>query len=122
MAKRRADKDADRALADRDFYDIERRMHEELAKSMREAQDRQAWEALMRTRIPKPRTGSEWVLIGPCVCTKETEKALYVKRDMHDYQWIPKSQLHPTENEIEHEGDQGMLVVPEWLAKEKGWL
>jgi len=63
----------------------------------------------------------KWALIGPVACVRETAKALLVKFERAE-EWVPKFMLHEDENEIEHEGDIGILVIPEWLAKEKGWL
>ena len=62
-----------------------------------------------------------WALIGPVVCIKETERALLVRFEGTET-WVPKSQLHEEENEVNEAGDMGMLVIPEWLAAEKGWL
>lgn len=66
---------------------------------------------------------NEWALIGPVQCVWSTERSVKVllKGDILGV-WIPKSQLHPTENEITKTGDEGMLVIPVWLAKEKEWL
>jgi len=65
--------------------------------------------------------GFEWALIGPVICEMETEKAILVKFE-NEMAWVPRSLTHPTENEIYHKGDTGMLVVLTWLAKQKGWL
>lgn len=62
----------------------------------------------------------KWVLVGPCMCIRETAKALLIRFEKQET-WVPKSMLHPEENEIEGTGHQGFLVLPEWLAKEKGW-
>jgi hypothetical protein len=63
----------------------------------------------------------EQVLVGPLVCVKETEKALLVKFEGVET-WVPKSQVIGSESEVNEQGDQGMLVVTEWIAKEKGWM
>lgn len=63
-----------------------------------------------------------WVLIGPdVICVRETDKALLVKFENKEA-WVPKSQLHPEENEIRESGDMGMLVVRRWIAEQKGWF
>jgi hypothetical protein len=78
----------------------------------------------------KPET---WALIAGATCLRQTDKALLIrvpampeleKRLGHGDKefWIPKSQLHSTENEVSKVGDMGFLVIPEWLAKEKRLL
>lgn len=67
-------------------------------------------------------------LVGPVVCVKETDKAVCIEYGEPGYYkpintyWIPKSQLHPDENEILHKGDTGVLVAVEWVLQEKGLL
>lgn len=51
---------------------------------------------------------------------KETDKAILVN-DGEDTYWIPKSQIDE-ESEVHHEGDEGLLVIPEWLAEDKGMI
>jgi len=55
-------------------------------------------------------------LMGRCV--KETDLALLVALiEMDDeLRWIPKSQVHE-DSEVCAVGDEGMLVVPEWLYR-----
>lgn len=39
-------------------------------------------------------------------------------------EWVPFSVIHD-DSEVYHEsnvGDVGILVIPEWLAEEKGWM
>ena len=82
--------------------------------------------------IRKPKKREDWVLVGDTECVRTTERALLIraprmlgKRWLTNLDvefWIPKSQLHPTENEVSRLGDKGFLVIPEWLAKEKGLL
>ena len=36
-------------------------------------------------------------------------------------EWIPSSQVHANSEAWEY-GDDGELVVNEWLAKQRGWL
>jgi len=53
-------------------------------------------------------------------CKKETDKALLCTVDDEDV-WVPKSQVHD-DSEVYQEGDEGLLVVSEWLARQKGWV
>lgn len=100
---------------------------DEVRKRLAEAHQRaqeyyaaRAFEGVMK------RAGGPWALVGPVKCIRETSKAILVYLTEGDDEfvshWIPKSQLHPDENEVEGTGHTGMLVIPEWLAKEKGWL
>lgn len=75
-------------------------------------------------RPSRPRE-DQWALIGPCTVIDERPKALKIHVDgapLWMEEWVPRSLLHKTENECNHTGDVGMLIIPEWLAKEKGWL
>lgn len=49
---------------------------------------------------------------------KETEAAILIDVD-GDEIWIPKSQIHE-DSQVRELGDRGELVIPEWLAIEKG--
>lgn len=51
---------------------------------------------------------------------KETEKALLCVIDDEEH-WIPKSHIHD-DSEVYEEGQEGDLVVSEWIANEKGLL
>lgn len=73
----------------------------------------------------RPGRKDEWVLIGPTTVVHESPKAIKVHVEgtpLWMDEWVPRSQLHKEENELSKTGDVGMLVIPEWLAKEKGWL
>jgi hypothetical protein len=52
------------------------------------------------------------------ICLKQTEKALLVEIDGEQH-WIPQSQVDD-DSEVYKEGDEGTLVVSEWIATEKG--
>lgn len=52
---------------------------------------------------------------------KTTERALLVRIEGDEPVWVPRSQVGEA-SEVEVEGDVGLLVVPEWLAREKGWV
>lgn len=82
--------------------------------------------------VVKKKKRDEWVLVGDAECIRSTALALLVRvpysvtaklplRPSMEV-WIPKSQLHPTENEITKLGDKGFLVIKDWIAKEKGLL
>lgn len=88
---------------------------------------RELWEDLAFVR--KPRREPAYALIGNVTVARETEKALLVRVPPEGVQreqvyiplelWIPKSQLTHPDNEIRKLGDQGFMVIPEWLAREK---
>lgn len=67
-------------------------------------------------------------LIADCAVIRESDRALLVRvppippRKFHVEFWVPKSQIDKEESEVLKLGDQGFLVIPEWLAKEKGLL
>jgi len=50
----------------------------------------------------------------------ETEVALLCEVDGEEV-WLPKSQVQD-ESEVWQKGDEGTLVVSEWIAKQKGLL
>jgi hypothetical protein len=50
--------------------------------------------------------------------TVETDKAILCLVGTKEV-WIPKSQIDNS-SEVQGEGDDGTLVIPEWLAIEKG--
>ena len=57
-----------------------------------------------------------------CVCLKETEKAILVSiPDVDDDMWIPLSQIDD-DSEVYQEGDEGTLIISEWIALQKGLL
>ncbi len=64
----------------------------------------------------------EWegwpVTIQDVDAVKETEKAILIYHDGMEA-WIPKSQIHE-DSEVYAEGHSGDLVIPKWLAKQKG--
>lgn len=56
--------------------------------------------------------------------SRKTDAALLVEDENGEEVWIPLSQIHD-DSEIWDEskvGEQGKLVIPEWLATKKGWL
>lgn len=55
-----------------------------------------------------------------CIMKAETAKAYQITDDEKLLHWVPKSQVewHPPEP-----GKRvGVMVMPEWLAKEKGFI
>ena len=49
---------------------------------------------------------------------RATEKALLCRIDGKEH-WIPQSQIDD-DSEVYREGDEGTLVISEWLATQKG--
>lgn len=52
-------------------------------------------------------------------CIHETEEALLVLIEGEKY-WVPKSLLHPEDNEVASKGDTGVLCVPKWFSDKEG--
>jgi hypothetical protein len=61
---------------------------------------------------------AETVQIQNVTVVMEKEKALLVEVEGEQI-WIPKSQIHD-DSEVYKADTEGTLVIPEWLAKEKG--
>ena len=56
------------------------------------------------------------------VCVHETESALLISsEELSDEVWVPKSQVI-IDSDVHHKGDEGELVVTEWVAEKEGWL
>lgn len=58
------------------------------------------------------------VEIEEVTVVRETEKALLCKIEGVEH-WIPKSQIND-DSEVYEEGGEGTLIIPRWLADEKG--
>jgi hypothetical protein len=58
------------------------------------------------------------VKIEDARCIRATEKAILVEID-GDQHWIPQSQVD-ADSEVWKEGDEGTLVVSDWIAEQKG--
>lgn len=58
------------------------------------------------------------VRIDDVICTAATDKAILVLIEGEQY-WIPQSQIDD-ESEVWRKGDEGTLVISEWIAYEKG--
>lgn len=55
------------------------------------------------------------------ICVRETEKAILVEApDFDEPTWIPQSQVHE-DSEVYKDGDEGVLMVSDWFAKQRGW-
>ena len=53
-------------------------------------------------------------------CKAETQKAILVTYEGKDT-WVPKTQILD-DSEVFAKGDEGLLVITEWIAKQKDWL
>lgn len=58
------------------------------------------------------------VRIDDAICTAATDNAILVLIEGKQY-WIPQSQIDD-ESEVWRKGDEGTLVISEWIAYEKG--
>jgi len=60
--------------------------------------------------------------VEDAVCVAETDLAICVEApDFEEGTWIPQSQIHE-DSEIWEKGQEGDLVVTEWLAQQEGWI
>jgi Ser-tRNA(Ala) deacylase AlaX len=62
----------------------------------------------------------EYVTFPTARCVRATSKAILVDVDGEEV-WIPQSQVHD-DSEVWRAGDEGKLVISEWIAKRKGLL
>ena len=58
------------------------------------------------------------VYIDDVRCIRETDAAIQVVIEGAKH-WIPKSQIDD-DSEVNEEGDEGQLVITEWIAEQKG--
>jgi len=63
----------------------------------------------------------ECVRVNDCHCLKisDSGKAILVKLPTGEKHWIPVSQVHE-DSEVWNEGDEGSLVLSEWICAQKG--
>lgn len=54
-------------------------------------------------------------------CLAETPSAILVDVGEDKPVWIPKSQIDDA-SEVREKGDEGELVIPEWLAQDRGLI
>lgn len=66
----------------------------------------------------KATTKTEGVRVEDVRAMRETDKALLCRIEDEEV-WIPKSQI-TDDSEVYKQGDDGTLVITEWLANEKG--
>ena len=75
--------------------------------------------------MPKPRTRKMFTT-EPMQILRSTEKAFQVQPPDGNSEWLPKSQIRePDERDLElaiESGECFELLIPEWLAEEKGWV
>lgn len=61
---------------------------------------------------------SETIKIKNVRCKCQTEKAILVEIEGEEH-WIPQSQIDD-DSEVFSAGDEGTLVITEWIAEQKG--
>jgi hypothetical protein len=64
------------------------------------------------------RNSEYWHEIEDVEAIKETEFGLQVLISGNTY-WLPKSQIH-NDSEVHKLDTRGLLIIPRWLADEKG--
>lgn len=60
-------------------------------------------------------------IVPDCICVDSSVSALLVWVPGKGTLWFPESNIAP-ESEIHKIGDQGKLIITQWLAKEKHLL
>lgn len=65
-------------------------------------------------------SGRQTVRFNGVVAVRATDKALLCRIDGHEH-WIPQGQIDD-DSEVYQAGDEGDLVVSEWIATQKGLL
>jgi hypothetical protein len=72
------------------------------------------------TQIVGDKKKEELVEFFDCVVIHSTDKAVLIKMpEMPQPIWFPQSQIHAN-SEIWKQGDEGTLVVTQWIAEKKG--
>lgn len=56
---------------------------------------------------------------GQVEVIRESPKALLVDYEGNE-EWIAKSQIHK-DSDVQGEGDEGVLIIPTWLAEKLYW-
>jgi hypothetical protein len=60
--------------------------------------------------------------IENCTCVGEVAKAIRVtNHDTGTTEWFPRS-LIEHDSDIRKTGDKGSLIVPRWIAEDRGWI
>lgn len=59
-----------------------------------------------------------------CKAEYETDDGLlvHIPEVADEAQWLPKSGIDKEESEVQKNGDEGTLVVHEWLAVKREWV
>lgn len=58
--------------------------------------------------------------MGEGKCIRETDAAILVRVDGEQH-WIPKSNISD-DSEVYKNGDEGGVVITQWLAEQKGFV
>lgn len=61
------------------------------------------------------------VEIDGCKCIKASDLAILVRVQDDLEVWIPQSLIHD-DSEVWEEGDEGVLIIPEWFASQRGLI
>lgn len=72
-------------------------------------------------RIEDKQMTEGFVEFAGCYCTATTEKAILVAGIQEEPIWIPLSQVSD-DSEVYSIGDEGTLIVTEWIAIQKGFV
>lgn len=64
--------------------------------------------------------GSEWVEIDDVRVIRELERSIIIDYAREEL-IIPKSQISP-KSKVEGEGDEGVLIIPRWLAEDRDMI
>lgn len=74
-------------------------------------------------KIVLRRYAASWMCCDDVLVVRESERALLVRFPNNIMpQWVPKSQLHASANQVWNEGDRGRIVMSDWIARQKGWM
>lgn len=59
-----------------------------------------------------------------CKAEHETDEGLlvHIPEISDEAQWIPKAGVDKEESEVQKKGDEGTLVLHEWIAIKKEWV
>jgi hypothetical protein len=101
-----------------DPFDIEGQIWRNLARSMRDRQEYEAWK-ILKDAMP-PMDDSPVLIDDDAAAIAETAKALLVGVGPVQF-WVPKSALHVS-NAVNHKLDTGKLVLKYWFARKEKLL
>lgn len=59
-----------------------------------------------------------------CIAEHDSDDALlvHIPEVSDESQWIPRASVDKEESEVQNKGDEGTLVVYEWIAIKKEWV